>query len=89
MRLYAESAVSDQMMLSASLDEAESRPRHWEKEAKEGIEKVARVEEERDAARYEASIVGMDGNAVGRATVKVESELGGVQYALVVLEEAR
>ena len=42
--------------MSASLAEVESRSRRWEMEAKEGMEKVARVEVERDAARHEASM---------------------------------
>ena len=77
------------MVLSASLYEAESRSRLWEKEAKEGVEKVALVEAERDATRHEASMASMDVNAVGRARAKVESELGRVQHALAILEEVR
>ena len=55
------------MVLSASLVETESRSRCWEKEAKEGVEKVARVEAERDAARHEASMVRIDADAAGSA----------------------
>ena len=40
LRLYAQSAVSDHKALSASLAEEESRSLCWEKEAKEGVEKV-------------------------------------------------
>ena len=89
LRLYAQSAVSDQRALSASLAEAKSRSRHWEKEAKEGVEKVARAEAERDATRHEASMARMDADAAGSARAKVESELARVQNALALSEEAR
>ena len=55
LRLYAQSVVSDHKVLRASLAEAGSRSRRWEKEAKEGVEKVARAEAERDVARHQAS----------------------------------
>ena len=60
-------------MLSASLPEAESRSLRWEEEAKEGMEKVARAEAERDAARHEASMAHMDADAAGSAREKVVS----------------
>ena len=55
-----------------------------EQEANESVEKVARVEAERDAARYEASMVHMDADAAGSAKAKVESELARVQNGLAV-----
>ena len=76
-------------MLSASLAEVESRSRRWEKEAKEGVKKVAGAETERDAARHEASMARIDSNAAGSARAKVESELARVQNALAISEEAR
>ena len=79
--LYAQSTVSDHRALSASLVEAESSSQRWEKEAKEGIEKVARAEAERDAARHKASMACMDADAAGSAKEKVESELARVQNA--------
>ena len=75
--------------MSASLAEAESRSRCWEKEAIEGVKKVARAEVERDAPCYEASIACMDAAAAGSARTQVESELVRVQNAMVVVEEAR
>ena len=89
LRLYAQSAVSDHRAPSPSLAEAESRSRCWEKEAKEGVEKVARAEAERDAALNEASMARMDVNAVGSTREKMESELARVQNALAVSEETR
>ena len=67
--------------MSASLAEVESSSQCWEKEAKEGVEKVARAEAERDAARHEASMARMDADAAGSARAKVESELARVQNA--------
>ena len=46
--------------MNASLAKVESSSRRWKKEAKEGVEKVARAEAERDAAGHEASMVHMD-----------------------------
>ena len=89
LQLYAQSAVSNQRALSASLDEAKSRSQRWEMEAKEGLQRAARAEAERDAARNEALMAGMDADAAGSARVKVEYELARVQNALAALEEAR
>ena len=87
--LYAQSAISDHMALNASFNETESRSRCWEKEAKEGIKKVAQAEAERDAARHKASMARMDANAARSTKTQVESELVRVQNALAVSEEAR
>ena len=76
--LYAQSAISDHKALSASLAEAESRSRRWEKEAKEGVKKVAQAEEERDAARQEAFMARMDVDTERSSGVKVEFELARV-----------
>ena len=89
MRLYAQSVVSDHRKLSASLVEAESSSWRWENEAKESVEKGARAEVERDAARHDASIACMDADAAGSARAKVEFELARVQNALAVAEEVR
>ena len=89
LRLYAQSVVSDHKALSASLAEAESSSRRWENETKESVEKVARAEAEKDAARHDASMARMDADAVGCARAKVDSELARVQNALAITEEAR
>ena len=89
LQLYAQSAVSDHSALSASLAEVESRSQCWENEAKEGVEKVARAEAERDVARHEALMARMEADAAGSAKAKVESKLARVQNALAVVEEFR
>ena len=89
LRLYAQSTVSDHRVMSASLAEAESSSRQREKEAKEGVKKVARAEAERDVAHYEASMACMDAVVVGSARTQVESKLARVQNALVVAKETR
>ena len=71
--------------MSASLAEAESSSRCSEKEAKEGVEKVARAKAERDVAHYEASMTCMDADAARSARTKVESKLARVQNALAIL----
>ena len=77
------------MALSASLAEAKSSSRHWENEAKESVEKMARAEAERDTACHDASMARMDADAVGNARSKVESELARVQNAMAFAEEDR
>ena len=76
-------------MLSASLAEVESRSQRWEKEAKEGVEKMARAKAKRDSARHEASMARTNADAEQSARVKVESKLVRVQNALAVLEKVR
>ena len=50
LQLYLQSGLSDKESLSASMKEAQLNARHWELEAKESVDKVARAEAERDAA---------------------------------------
>ena len=69
LRLYAKSVVSNYRALSASLAKAESSSWCWDKKAKEGVEKVAQAEAERDVARYEASMARMDAVAAGCARI--------------------
>ena len=76
-------------MLSASLAKAESSSRGWENEAKGRVERMARAEAERDAARHDALMAHMDADAAGSAKAKVESELARVKNALAIVEEAR
>ena len=78
LRLYAQFVVSNHRALSASLAEAKSSSQRWENEAKESVEKMARAEAERDAARHDASMARMDADAIRNARVKVESELARV-----------
>ena len=87
--LYSQSVVYDHKALNASLDETESSSRRWEKEAKEGVEKLVGAEAERDVASHEASMAHMDANEAESARAKVESELARVQNALAVIEEAK
>ena len=49
--LYAQSAISKHQALDACLAQAKSRSKHWEQEAKAGVEKIAGVDKERDEAK--------------------------------------
>ena len=89
MWLYAQSIFFDHRALSASLDEAESSSRHWENEARGSVERMARAEAERDAARHDSLMARMDADAVGKVRARVEFELDRVQNALATAEEAR
>ena len=54
MGLYAQLAMSKHQALDASLVKAKARSKHWEHEAKAGVEKIARAEKEVDEAKEEA-----------------------------------
>ena len=89
LRLYAQSAISDQKALSASLMEMEASSQCWESEANEAIKRVVRAEAERDVARHEATMARLDVEVVGSGRAQGESELAKVQHALAALEDAR
>ena len=48
--------VSYHKALSTSLAEAESRSQCWENDSRGSVERMAQAEEERDAARHDASM---------------------------------
>ena len=89
LQLYAQSVISYNRVLSASLVEAESSSQRWENEARGRVERMARAKVERDAARYVALMARMDVDVAGSARAKVESELARVQNDLAAAEEAR
>ena len=62
--------------LGCILSQGKSRYKHWEREAKAGVEKTTGAEKERDEAKEEDK-------------ARVEDDLARVQEALVVVEEAR
>ena len=63
--------------------------RHWELEAKEAVDRAARAEAERDAARHEAAMARLETDAAGSARAQMESELARVQHALTASKGAR
>ena len=65
-------------MLSASLTKAESSSKRWENEARGSVERMARAEAERDAARHDALMAHMDADAAGSVRAKVEFKLARV-----------
>ena len=87
LRLYAQYVVSDHRVLSASLAEVESSSRCWENEGRGSVERMARAEVKRDAARHDAFMARMDANAARSAQAKVESKLAMVQNAFAVAEK--
>ena len=61
LRLYAQSIIFyHRVLLSTSLAEAKSSSRRWENEARGSVERMARVETERDAAHHDALMARMD-----------------------------
>ena len=76
-------------MQNASLKKAEPACRRLELEAKESAERAARAEAERDAALHEAAMPNLSAEGALITRVQVETELGQVQRALGLVEEAR
>ena len=54
LRRYAQSADSKHHTLEDALDKTKARSKHWERKAKEGVERITGVENERDEAKEEA-----------------------------------
>ena len=75
--------------MDASLAKVKSKSRHWEREAKAGRERIARMEQERDKAKQEAKVAHLVASAAGQARARVEEDLARVQEALAVAEEGR
>ena len=63
--------------------------RHWELEAKEVVDKAARAEVERDAARHEVAMARLEAEAASSARSQMESELTQVQRAFTTSEGVR
>ena len=63
--MYVQSGLFDQKTLNASLKKAQLNARPWELEAKEAVDRAARAEVERDAARHEAAMVRLEIDARG------------------------
>ena len=81
-------AISKYQALDASLAKAKSRYKHWEREAKAGVEKIAGAEKERDEAKKEAQVSWLATVAAGDTKVRAEDDLAKVQEALALAEEA-
>ena len=88
LRLYAQSVVTKNKALDASLSKAKSRFKHWEREAKASAKKILGAKKERDEAKKEAQVTRLAASTAGDAKARVEDDLSRVQEALVVVEEA-
>ena len=89
LRLYVQSRMAEWEMQSASLKEAELACHHLELEVKESVERAARAEAKRDAARHEAAMAKLEIEGVVNTRAQLESELTWVQPALAIAESAR
>ena len=81
--------MSRSCVLEESLSKAKSWSRHWERKAKEGIEKTTGAEKERDKAKEEAQVTRLAVVTAGEAKAKAEGDLAKVQDALAAAEEDR
>ena len=60
LQLYVQSGMAEREIQSASLKEVELACCRLELEAKESVERAARAEDERDAARHEAAMAKLE-----------------------------
>ena len=87
LRFYAQSAVSKHQALNSSLAKAESKSKHWKREAKVGAEKIERTEKERGEVKQEAKVARLTAVAAGDAKARIEDNLTQARDALAVAEE--
>ena len=66
---------------------AKSRSKHWEREAKAGVEKINRMKKETMEAKQEAKVAHLAATSTGDAKVRVEEDLARVLNALAPAEE--
>ena len=64
--------------MDASLKEVQLTTQHLELEAKEAVDREARVEPERDVAQHETVMARLETEAEGNARAQVELELSRV-----------
>ena len=64
--------------MDASLAKAKSRSKHWEREAKAGVEKTAEAEKVRDEAKNEAQVAQLAAVAASDAKVRAENDMARV-----------
>ena len=89
LRIYAYSTVSKHQALDASLAKVKSKSKHWEREAKAGGRRIARMEKERNEAKQEAKVACVAASTVGDVRARAEEDLTKVQEALAATEEGR
>ena len=68
---------------------AKARSKHWEQEAKVGVEKIVGAEKERDEAKEKVQLTRITAVTAGNTKARAEDDLAMVQDALEVAEEAR
>ena len=72
---YAQFAASRHHALEDDLGKAKVRSKHWERKAKEGVERITREENERDEAKAEAQIAWLATVAVSDTKAWAEGEM--------------
>ena len=86
LRLYSQFFISKNQALGASLAKAESKLQHWKQEAKAGVEKIERVEKEKDKTKQEAKVARL---VASEGKARAKDELIRVRDALVVTDVDR
>ena len=78
LRLFVQAGMAEREMHSASLKKAELACRRLELEARESVERVSRVEAERDTACHEAAMAKLAIERAVNTRAQIESELARV-----------
>ena len=89
LRLFVQAGMVEREMQVASLKQAELTCRCLEIEAKESADRAARAEAKRDTVSHEEAMAKLTTEGSFNTRAQIESDLFGVQNALVVVEEAR
>ena len=66
---------------------AESKSKHWKREAKVGVEKIEWAEKEKDEAKQEAKVARLTAATAVDAKVRVEDDMTRARDALAIAEE--
>ena len=82
-------ATSKHHAREESLDKAKSRSKHWERKAKEGIERIIGTENERDRVKEKVEVAQLVVIATGEAKAQAEDDLARAQSAMVTAEEVK
>ena len=89
LQLYAQLVASQHQASNASLAKVKSSLKNWERETKDGAERIMRAKKERDEAKQEAKVAQLVATTAGDAKARVEDDLTKALNALAAEEEGR
>ena len=81
--------ASKHQALEDGLGKDKGRAKHWERKAKEGIERIAGMEKRGRKPKLKLKSLGLAAVEVGDAKARVEEAMGRVREPLAAIEEAK